>query len=88
MPVTSEHELQGVMFTGAGGSSYYPAAGMRDATGGFLSYLGYFGSYWSAMTYNNKQARALKFEPTGQVYVSANVKFNAASGLSVRCVKE
>lgn len=88
MPVTSEHELQGVMFTGAGGSSYYPAAGMRDATGGFLSYLGYFGSYWSAMTYNNKQARALKFEPTGQVYVNTNVKFNAASGLSVRCVKQ
>lgn len=87
-PVTSDAGLSGVMFTGVGGSSYYPAAGFRDHTGGYMSWMGSTCVYWSAMTYQDKQIRGLKIEPTGNTYVNPNVKLNAAYGQTVRCVKE
>ena len=88
LPVSSSAGLSGVLFTGAGGTSGYPAAGFRDHTGGYLSYMGQCGTFWSAMTYNNVSVRGMKIEPTGKTYVNTNVKFNAAYGQSVRCVKE
>ena len=57
-------------------------------TGGYLSYMGQCGTFWSAMTYNNVSVRGMKIEPSGKTYVNTNVKFNAAYGQSVRCVKE
>lgn len=88
LPVMSNAGLYGVMFSGAEGSSYYPAAGFRDHTGGFLSYMGQCATFWSAMTYNNLNVRGMKIEPAGKTYVNVNIKFNAAYGQSVRCVKE
>lgn len=88
IPVVSNADLRGVMFTGAGGSSYYPAAGFRDYTGGYLSYMGLTAVFWSAMTYQDTSIRGLKIEPDGKNYVNTNVKLNAAYGQSVRCVKE
>lgn len=86
LPVVSGSGLGGRMFTGAGGSSYYPAAGQRDYTGGYLSYMGQTGVYWTACTYpQGLNFRGLKFEGAT---LNTNVKLSATYGFPVRCVKE
>ncbi len=82
--VPSGSTTYGFNFTGAGGSSYYPAAGSRQ---GYLSYMGLQAIYWSAMdNTNGLNFRGLLIEKGG-VKINTNVKIAGYYGLPVRCVK-
>lgn len=82
--VPSGSTTHGFNFTGAGGSSYYPAAGSRQ---GYLSYMGLQAIYWSAMdNTGGLNFRGLLIEGGG-TKINTNVKVAGYYGLPVRCVK-
>ena len=75
-------------FSGKFGSDsviWYPALVSRYGLDGSLSFVGYYGNYWSLAPPSYFVYR-LYFNSNGNVYPSSNGK--RASGQSVRCLQE
>lgn len=65
--------------------NWFPAAGYRYGVDGSMSYVGSYGSYWSASPYSEIYGYYLGF---GSGTVSPAYNYSRAYGFSVRCVQE
>ena len=63
----------------------FPASGYRSNYDGSVSYVGAYGSFWSASPYNASYGYSLIFNSS---VVNPSNSYNRAYGLPVRCVQE